>query len=118
VWSEMSGDDRRRGIQDGLRAILGRELTMPEAEIHSDLPFVEIGLNSMMAMSIRREAEQLVGIELSTTMLWKYPTITTLAAYLAKKLSPQGQAEESDAPSDSTNGVLNDLFDRIEGSSS
>jgi phthiocerol/phenolphthiocerol synthesis type-I polyketide synthase A len=118
VWSEMSGDDRRRGIQDGLRAILGRELTMPEAEIHSDLPFVEMGLNSMMAMSIRREAEQLVGIELSTTMLWKYPTITTLAAYLAKKLSPQGQAEESDAPSDSTNGVLNDLFDRIEGSSS
>jgi acyl-CoA synthetase (AMP-forming)/AMP-acid ligase II len=76
------------------------------------------GPQSMMAMSIRREAEQLVGIELPTTMLWNYPTITTLAAYLAKKLSPQDRTKESDAPSDSTNSVLDDLFDRAEGNSS
>ena len=40
-----------------------------------DLPFAELGLNSLMSMSIRREAEQLAGIELSATMLWNHPTI-------------------------------------------
>ena len=43
----------------------------------------------MMAMSIRREAERLLGIELSATMLWNHPTITSLTAFLAKKLLPQ-----------------------------
>ena len=47
-----------------------------------------------MAMSIRRETEQLVGIELSATMLWNHPTIASLAAYLAKKLLPQEDSED------------------------
>jgi phthiocerol/phenolphthiocerol synthesis type-I polyketide synthase A len=87
---------------------------MSEIEIDSDLPLVEMGLNSMMAMSVRREAEQFVGIELSATMLWNYPTIASLAAYLAKKLSPQGESHDDDVPPDSSSCVLDALFDRVQ----
>ena len=62
---------------------------MAEAEIDADRPFAEMGLNSVMAMSIRRDAEQLVGMELSATMLWNHPTIAALATYLAEKLRPE-----------------------------
>ncbi|HET6737081.1 type I polyketide synthase [Mycobacterium sp.] len=115
AWSQMAHDDLLRELEIGLRAILAGELRIPEAEVEVDRPFAELGLNSLMAMSIRREVEQLVGIELSATMLWNHPTIATLTAYLTKRLSPQKVSENDlDPPADSANSVLDTLFDSIE----
>jgi phthiocerol/phenolphthiocerol synthesis type-I polyketide synthase A len=85
---------------------------MAEAELDLDRPFAELGLNSVMAMSVRRDTEQLVGIELSATMLWNHPTVAALAAYLAQKLLPE--EAPSGEPADSDGGLLNDLFDSVE----
>ena len=111
----MSPDDLHAELENGLRAILATELRMPEAELQLDRPFAELGLNSVMAMSIRREAEQLVGMELSATMLWNHPTVASLARYLAEKLLPQKDSDsrrrcEPDSPSN----VLDALFDSVE----
>jgi phthiocerol/phenolphthiocerol synthesis type-I polyketide synthase A len=114
AWSEMTADDLLRELEDGLRTILAGELRIPEAELDIDRPFAELGLNSLMAMSIRREAERLVGIELSATMLWNHPTITSLTTYLAKKLSPQDDSGDGDDLPDSASSVLDALFDSIE----
>ena len=58
---------------------------LPEADFELDRPFAELGLNSVMAMSVRRATEQFVGFELSVTMLWNHPTVASLAASLAEK---------------------------------
>ena len=111
-------DDLHAELENGLRAILATELRMPEAEVELDRPFAEMGLNSVMAMSIRREVEQLVGIELSATMLWNHPTIASFASYLAKKLVPQENSEgDSDVVYDSADSVLDSLFDSVESTS-
>ena len=94
TWSQTACRDLLSELENGLRTILARELRMPEAELDLDRPFAELGLNSVMAMSIRREAEQFVGIELSATMLWNYPTVASLAASLAKKLLPQEDSDD------------------------
>jgi phthiocerol/phenolphthiocerol synthesis type-I polyketide synthase A len=71
-----------------------------------------------MAMSVRREIEQFVGIELSATMLWNHPTITSLAEHLAKKLLPQPElGDDNDMLSDSADSVLSELFDSVESAS-
>jgi phthiocerol/phenolphthiocerol synthesis type-I polyketide synthase A len=115
AWSQMTADDLLRELETGLRTILARELRLPEAELEADRPFAELGLNSVMAMSIRREVEQLAGIELSATMLWNHPTIAALAGYLAKKLLPREFSESDiDALPDSTSSVLDTLFDSVE----
>jgi phthiocerol/phenolphthiocerol synthesis type-I polyketide synthase A len=115
VWSEMAVDDLLSELEAGLRAILARELGLPEAELDVDRPFAELGLNSVMAMSIRRAAEQLVGIELSATMLWNHPTIASLTAFLAKKLLPQEDSDDDiDMMPDTASSVLNELFDSVE----
>jgi phthiocerol/phenolphthiocerol synthesis type-I polyketide synthase A len=115
AWSQMTAEDVLRELEAGLRTILARELRMPEAELELNRPFAELGLNSVMAMSVRRETEQFVGIELSATMLFNHPTIVSLTAYLAKKLLPQSEAdEEIDALGDSASSVLNELFDSVE----
>ncbi len=115
AWSEMSAEDVRRELEAGLRVILAGELQMPEDELELDRPFAELGLNSVMAMSVRRDTEQFVGIELSATMLFNYPTIVSLADYLAKKLLPQVESDSDvDVLGDSDGGVLSELFAHVE----
>ena len=105
----------RSNSRPGCGAILARELQLPEADLELDRPFAELGLNSVMAMSVRRETEQFVGIELSATMLFNYPTIAALAAYLAKKLLPQEDSDDDiDVLADSASSVLDELFDSVE----
>ncbi len=115
AWSEMSAEDVRSELQTGLRAILARELQLAEDDLDLDRPFAEYGLNSVMAMSVRRDTELFVGIELSATMLFNYPTIVALAEHLAKKVSPQPESDgDIDVLGDSDGGVLSDLFDSVE----
>jgi phthiocerol/phenolphthiocerol synthesis type-I polyketide synthase A len=115
-WSQLSAGDVRKELEKGLRTIIAAELRLPEAELDTDRPFAELGLNSLMAMAIRREAEQFVGVELSATMLFNHPTIASLADYLAKIVAPQddSQVDEMAALSASAGSVLDSLFDRIE----
>ena len=91
-WSSCPPRRCTAELSDGLIAILARELRVGEDELQVDVPFAELGLNSLMAMSIRREAELLVGVELSAAMLWDHPTVAALAAYLTDKLAPQADA--------------------------
>ena len=80
-----------------------------------DRPFAELGLNSVMAMSIRREAEQLAGIELSATMLWNHPTIDVaddLPRRKALTTARLGWGHRCAVRLGS--GVLDTLFDSVE----
>jgi phthiocerol/phenolphthiocerol synthesis type-I polyketide synthase A len=115
TWSQLPAEEVLSEVENGLRTILARELHMAEADFALDRPFAELGLNSVMAMSVRRETEQFVGSELSVTMLFNYPTVASLAAYLAAKVLPQEDLDdEIDGSPDSDSSVLNDLFDIVE----
>ncbi|RFD24047.1 polyketide synthase, partial [Mycobacterium uberis] len=119
-WSQMAAAEVRKELESGLRAIIAAELRIAETELDTDRPFAELGLNSLTAMAIRREAEQFIGIELSTIMLFNHPTIALLAAYLAKVVAPQNDSLEDQTAilsSASTGSVLDNLFDRIESTS-
>ena len=70
-----------------------------------------------MAMAIRREAEQFVGIELSAIMLFNHPTVASLAGYLAKLVAPLPIPGKTRWPTVGFGGKhLDSLFDRIESS--
>jgi phthiocerol/phenolphthiocerol synthesis type-I polyketide synthase A len=115
AWSEMALEDLLVELEAELTTILSGNLLIAEADIDPTLPFAEMGLNSVMAMSIRRDAERLLGIELSATMLWNHPTISSLAAFLAKKVRPQEYAHDhGDLPFESASNVLDDLFASVE----
>ena len=115
-WSQMSAEDTCVELEARLRAILARELQMSVSALNIDQPFPELGLDSMMAMTILRETQQLVGIDLSATMFWDHPTISSLAGYLAEILAPQQESEERDVDLtlESTSSVLDALFDSVE----
>ena len=115
-WSAVAPDELLAELQGGLRSILATELRLPEDDVHTDRPFAEMGLNSVMAMSIRREIERLVGLELSATMLFNHPTIATFATYLATRLVPDraDAAVADEVADDSSDSLLDSLFDSVE----
>ncbi|MEB3024186.1 KR domain-containing protein, partial [[Mycobacterium] crassicus] len=121
-WAQLAPDEILSELETGLRSILARELRMSEAELQLDRPFAELGLNSVMAMAVRRDIEQLVGLELSATMLWNHPTTAALAAHLTGKLLPEEASSDDRAAADgdlseSADSVLNELFDSVESAS-
>jgi phthiocerol/phenolphthiocerol synthesis type-I polyketide synthase A len=118
-WSQMPATEVRSELEDGLRRIIAAELRVPEAELDANRPFAELGLNSLMAMAIRREAEQFVGIELSATMLFNHPTVASLASYLTTLVAPSVDSEEDEMAllSASAGSILDSLFDEIESTS-
>jgi phthiocerol/phenolphthiocerol synthesis type-I polyketide synthase D len=117
-WPQLSAEDRFSELETRLRTILGRELRMSASAIDVDQPFPELGLDSMMAMTVLRQTQKLVGIDLSANMLFNHPTIASLATYVADLLAPQ-EVPQEEAPDliDAGGGVLDELFDQVESAS-
>ncbi|WP_370332194.1 SDR family NAD(P)-dependent oxidoreductase [Mycolicibacterium hippocampi] len=119
-WSAMGRKETVDELRVRLRAILARELGMPEDAVDVDMPFPELGLDSMMAMNLLRDAKALVRIDLSATMLWNHPSISQMSDFVAELLAPMQQAThepaEPEGPEDSSDSfsVLDELFDSIE----
>ncbi|WP_337425328.1 polyketide synthase dehydratase domain-containing protein [Mycolicibacterium agri] len=115
-WSSMTAEEVCAELQAGLQAILARELQAPQTTLDINQPFPEMGLDSMMAMAVLREAQHLVGIDLSATMLWDHPTISSLARHLAESLAPELNTEHDDVDLDgsTSSSVLDALFDSVE----
>ena len=116
-WSAMPAEELPAELQNALRSILAAELRMLEDQVDSHRPFAEMGLNSVTAMSIRREVEQLVGLELSATMLWNHPTIASFAEYLAAMLQPPTDSPADEDDDIAGESVLDSLFDSVESTS-
>jgi hypothetical protein len=70
-------------------------------------------------MTLLRDAKALVQMELSATMLWNHPTLTSFAEHVAGLLTPEPEPDEEPAEetSEGAFSVLDALFDSVEGSS-
>ncbi|HET9875683.1 MAG TPA: phosphopantetheine-binding protein [Mycobacterium sp.] len=119
-WAQVAAEDIPGELVARLRAMVARELGIPADAVDVDLTFPELGLDSIMATSILRQGRQSLGIDLSSTMFWDHPTISSLVTHLVELLAPQQVPQagaEADEPADSTAGVLDELFDNVESAS-
>ncbi|MEO6794211.1 MAG: beta-ketoacyl reductase, partial [Mycobacterium sp.] len=122
-WSQIPADKRLDELMVRLQAILARELRRSAATVDVDQPFPEMGLDSMIAMTVLKETQQMVGVDLSASMLWNHPSISALATHLvgllASRYAPQDDAVPDDGhlTFDASGGVLDELFDQVESAS-
>ena len=83
-------------IQDWLRENLAQRLGIPASEIDIHEPFVNSGLNSVAAVSLSADLEDWLDIKLSPTIVYDYPNIAELAAYLShSKVNTQQTVKSS-----------------------
>jgi acyl carrier protein len=56
-------------------------------QIDPDVPFVEIGLDSVFALTLCGDIEEQYDLAVDSTVPWDHPTVSTLGAHLAGELS-------------------------------
>lgn len=75
-------------VAEWLTLKLSEELAIPHYEIDEEKSFADFGLDSMSAVCIAGELEEWIGVDISATLLWDYPTIRVLSNYLVDQAVP------------------------------
>ncbi|WP_372442951.1 type I polyketide synthase [Mycolicibacterium baixiangningiae] len=63
------------------------ELGCATDDVDTRLPLVEIGVDSIMTVSLRRQLEKQTGLALPPTLLWEYPTAAAVTERIAELLT-------------------------------
>ncbi|MEO0013581.1 MAG: hypothetical protein RLZZ535_1970, partial [Cyanobacteriota bacterium] len=92
------GSKRKIQIQNWLRKNLAQRLGISSSEIDIHEPFASSGLNSVAAVGLSADLEDWLEIKLSPTIIYDYPNIVELAAYLADDQSGQNTHLTAVAP--------------------
>ncbi|WP_406814829.1 type I polyketide synthase [Mycobacterium sp. M23085] len=92
---------RKKLITDYLRSAVAEVTRVDVAEIRGDAGFFDLGMDSLMAVELRRRMEQGVGKELPATLAMDYPRLSDVADYLLGDvlgLSQQPSADPGTRP--------------------
>ncbi|MDT5064468.1 MAG: hypothetical protein QOK02_623, partial [Mycobacterium sp.] len=73
---------RKRLLTDYLRDAVAEVTRVDTAEIREDAGFFDLGMDSLMAVELRRRIEQGVGKEIPITLVMDYPRLSDVADYL------------------------------------
>ena len=73
---------RKKLVADYLREAVAEVTRVDVAEIREDAGFFDLGMDSLMAVELRRRLEQAVGKELPATLAMDYPRLSDVGDYL------------------------------------
>ena len=72
-------------LVDWLTAKVAGYLNVPPSTIDIDMPLADCGIDSVSAISLCADLQCEKGFDVDTTIVYDYPTIDAIAAYLAAK---------------------------------
>src|SRR3954469_13407596 len=81
---------RREAIQEWLLSKVSEALATDHTEIDLREPLSTYGLGSIAAVGMTGDLETWLGLELSPTLFWEYPTIEELAGFLEESVAREG----------------------------
>jgi acyl transferase domain-containing protein/acyl carrier protein len=88
---------RKRLLTDYLRDAVAQVTRVDAAEIREDAGFFDLGMDSLMAVELRRRIEQGVGKEIPATLAMDHPRLSDAADYLLGEVL--GLSEQASAKS-------------------
>ncbi|MDT5247142.1 MAG: hypothetical protein QOD36_4518, partial [Mycobacterium sp.] len=90
---------RKRLLTDYLRDAVAQVTRVDAAEIREDAGFFDLGMDSLMAVELRRRLEQGVGKEIPVTLVMDHPRLSDAAEYLlGEVLGLSEQASDKPGP--------------------
>jgi 6-methylsalicylic acid synthase len=92
-WVGLAGPELHSVLIDEIRRQVAAETKLSSTEVDPRRPLIEMGLDSVMTVRIRRALERRFGLQLPATLFWDRPTIDAVASLLAERLAPVDLAE-------------------------
>src|SRR5262245_8445638 len=96
-YEQMSSGDKtsdKAAIQEWLTTQIADSADIDRADVDVREPFASYGLSSIAAVSLTADLEDWLQIRLDPTLAWDYPTIDSLARYLADEIGRESEAEQ------------------------
>ncbi|HEX8111164.1 MAG TPA: beta-ketoacyl reductase, partial [Kofleriaceae bacterium] len=116
MLASLAPAERHGALEHHLRDHAARVLGLPPARIPVQEPLGNLGFDSLMTLELRNRIESSLGLKLSATVVWNYPTIAALAEYLARKLdlAPPEPADTSAPPAAAVSAFTSAVRDLTE----
>jgi len=94
---EADPQQLRADIEVWLMRWLTARADLNPGAIQPSTPFAELGIDSLTAVEISQELDQLLVLQLPPMVIWSCPTCEALAVYLAEELVADRKGERSSA---------------------
>ena len=91
-------DERRAALSLHVRATVARILGRRQESIDDEQGFFDMGMDSLMALELRKSLQESLGCTLSSTVAFDCPNAARLTAHLAQSLGLQAEASARPAP--------------------
>lgn len=83
-------------LEEFIKSVISKELSINISEVDVNRSFIELGVTSMMSLSIRNSIEKRVGFPVSSTLLFNYNTVKNISDHLSSLASNKENMEEED----------------------
>jgi len=99
---------RKAALRTHLREEIAQVIGLTSAKVDPQAPLGNLGIDSLMTLELRNRLESSLGLVLSPTVVWSYPTINALVPYLAGQMDialdsePQKKSDEAVRPKEVT----------------
>lgn len=86
----MADADRQHALEERLRQLVGR-LLQTSTPIDRDISLFDLGMDSLLAIDLRATLERNLERSFESTVLFEYPSIARLSAFLLREISSAPQ---------------------------
>lgn len=85
-------DDLTSELQTALTAMVSQTLRIDAQDIDVHRPLPRYGLDYIDAVALAGDIEEWLNIELPTTLLWDYPTVSAIAGFIEAQMGAMSRS--------------------------
>ena len=81
-----SGPELKAYLDGKIRGCVGQVLQMDAEEVDSKAALSDLGVDSVMTVTLRRQLQQTLKVKVPPTLTWSHPTVSHLVGWFAEKV--------------------------------
>ncbi|KAJ5972453.1 Acyl transferase/acyl hydrolase/lysophospholipase [Penicillium vulpinum] len=81
-----SGPELKTYLDEKIRGCVGKVLQMAAEDVDSKAALADLGVDSVMTVTLRRVLQQTLKIAVPPTLTWSHPTVSHLVTWFAEKI--------------------------------
>jgi acyl transferase domain-containing protein/acyl carrier protein len=97
--ASAEGGDKKTIVEDFLREEVAGCLQILKEQINTDHSFASLGVDSLMAITLRDHIQKKLGHELPAMVIFSYPTINGLSEHILTLIAVEDSMEKNEASS-------------------